>query len=125
MDDLTMWRERAEAAEAEVATLHRTGVPREIADACEVYSLAVRLVALSALYSDAAVNRAICMMRDHAHASDEDAPAWTERSEDAAALFNIIRVVERRANPEAWHASLAADEAPRASLSGERQGVSR
>jgi hypothetical protein len=95
----TMWRERAEAAEAEVRMLSAMIPPHEVVEAVEIHSLATRLVALAAMYPGASVNRAICMLRDEANRHGAD-------DEDSAALHNIIRVLERRSDPVAWHAEI-------------------
>jgi hypothetical protein len=95
-----MWRERAEAAEAEVCMLRGGSAVSRLAEAVEIYSTAVRLVALVEMYPDDAVCRALMMVRDAAHKDD---------GEDAAALLSIVRMIERRAWPEEWHGRLAAD----------------
>lgn len=93
-NDAAMWRERAEAAEAEVSMLRAAGVPARMAEACEIANAALRIVALAGMYPKESTDRALVMLRDAAVKADD---------EDSAAIYNIIRAVERRADPEAWH----------------------
>lgn len=101
MDDETkMWRDRAEAAEDEIRILRATRLSREQVETVEIYTHAVRLVSLAGIYSDDVVKRAMRMLGD-AEVNAED--------EDAAALRSVIRMLERRSNPDAWRAQMRAE----------------
>lgn len=94
-DDAAMWRERAEAAEAEVSMLRAAGVPSRMAEACEIASAALRLVAMAGMYPRESCDRALVMLRD--------AAVQVTDAADSAALHSIIHMIERRVDRGARH----------------------
>lgn len=86
--EMQMWRERAEAAEDELRRIHGPMSKRDIA-AAEIYSLAIRLVALAGLESSGAIGRACQLIQSNAlEEACED---------DRAALMACADLIQRRA----------------------------
>lgn len=84
-------------------------------EAHEVYVAAKRLVRLAETSGRVVIERALGMIWSAAlddledDAKDADGNVVERRGEDAAALMSILRMIERRADPEAWHRQVQED----------------